>query len=123
MSELARPNTMGVAYSAPRMPNTERAKACARQIVEAFVDYNAEFRAITRRAPARFDGCDWKGSQRDAVERIELYDRYINQTVAELRLHLKERALDRKLWVRIRDYFAGQIEGLPDSEFTKTFFS
>lgn len=95
----------------------------ARRIVEAFADYNAEFRAITRRAPGRFDQCDWKGSQRDAVERIELYDRYVNQTIAELRLHLGARALDRALWVRIRDRFAEQIRGVPNSEFTKTFFS
>jgi len=101
----------------------EPSQTSARQIAAAFADYNAEFRAITRRAPARFDGCDWKGSQRDAVERIELYDRYVNQTIAELRLHLKEQALDRELWVRTRNHFAAQIEGVPDSEFTKTFFS
>jgi isocitrate dehydrogenase kinase/phosphatase len=96
---------------------------CAQRIVAAFADYNAEFRAITRRAPARFDDCDWKGSQRDAVERIELYDRYVNQTVAELRLQMGSRALDRDLWVRIRERFASQIEGVPDNEFTKTFYS
>ena len=45
-------------------------RECARHIVEAFARYNAEFRAITRRAPQRFDTRDWKGSQRDAVERI-----------------------------------------------------
>ena len=33
----------------------------------------------------RFDARDWNGSQRDAVERIELYDRFVNQTIAELR--------------------------------------
>ena len=106
---------------APAEPHT--AAECAHRIAEAFANYNAEFRAITRRAPARFDDCDWKGSQKDAVERIELYDRYVNQTVAEMRLHLGERALDRELWVQIRDDFAEQIEGLPDNEFTKTFFS
>ena len=106
---------------APAEPHT--AAECAHRIAEAFANYNTEFRSITRRAPARFDGCDWKGSQKDAVERIELYDRYVNQTVAEMRLHLGERALDRALWVSIRDRFAEQIEGLPDTEFTKTFFS
>jgi len=105
------------------MPTPDPATGCAREIAEAFADYNAEFRAITRRAPGRFDACDWKGSQRDAVERIELYDRYVNQTVAELRLHLTDQALDRSLWVKIRDHFAAQIEGVPDNEFTKTFFS
>ncbi|HEV2228733.1 MAG TPA: bifunctional isocitrate dehydrogenase kinase/phosphatase [Steroidobacteraceae bacterium] len=96
---------------------------CARHLVDAFANYNAEFRAITRRAPLRFDNRDWKGSQRDAVERIELYDRFVNQTVAELREALAGQALERELWRRIRAEFAALITGLPDPEFTKTFFS
>ena len=54
----------------------------------------------------RFDTRDWKGSQRDAVERIELYDRFVASTVAELRAQLGEQALDRELWARIRADFA-----------------
>ena len=38
------------------------AQDCARQIVDAFAHYNAEFRAITRRAPLRFDARDWRDS-------------------------------------------------------------
>ncbi|HVN44651.1 MAG TPA: bifunctional isocitrate dehydrogenase kinase/phosphatase [Steroidobacteraceae bacterium] len=100
-----------------------RSRECARHIVEAFARYNAEFRAITRRAPQRFDARDWKGSQRDAVERIELYDSFVNQTIAALRLALGEHAADRALWQQIRAEFATQISALPDTEFTKTFFS
>ncbi|HEY4447061.1 MAG TPA: bifunctional isocitrate dehydrogenase kinase/phosphatase [Steroidobacteraceae bacterium] len=96
---------------------------CARQIVDAFARYNAEFRAITRRAPQRFDARDWKASQRDAVERIELYDRYVTETVAALRLALGARAIDRSLWQELRSEFAAQIGALSDPEFTKTFFS
>jgi isocitrate dehydrogenase kinase/phosphatase len=96
---------------------------CARHIVEAFANYNAEFRAITRRAPLRFDNRDWKGGQRDAVERIELYDRFVNQTVAELQAGLGAAALERERWRRIRGEFAALITHLADPEFTKTFFS
>ncbi|HVP33249.1 MAG TPA: bifunctional isocitrate dehydrogenase kinase/phosphatase [Steroidobacteraceae bacterium] len=95
----------------------------ARHLVAAFAAYNAEFRAITRRAPLRFDSRDWKGSQRDAVERIELYERFVNQTVAELRAELGAAALDRASWRAIRAEFAALIGELPDPEFTKTFFS
>src|SRR5579883_3086996 len=95
----------------------------ARRIAGAFAEYNAEFRAITRRAPVRFDTRDWKGGQRDAVERIELYDRFVASTVAELRAMLGAQAEDRALWTRIRADFAERIEGLPDAEFIKTFFS
>lgn len=99
------------------------AAGCARYIAEAFAEYNTEFRAITRRAPQRFDERDWKGSQHDAVERIELYDRFVDMAIAELRLRLGERQHERALWIDIRQHFAAQIAGLPDAEFTKTYFS
>ena len=47
------------------------AAECAADAVAAFERYNAEFRAVTRRAPARFAERDWQGSQRDAIERID----------------------------------------------------
>jgi isocitrate dehydrogenase kinase/phosphatase len=102
---------------------TESAQPASRRIAGAFAEYNAEFRAITRRAPVRFDALDWKGGQRDAVERIELYDRFVARTVAELREMLGDRAQDRNLWTQIRADFAARIAGLSDTEFTKTFFS
>jgi isocitrate dehydrogenase kinase/phosphatase len=104
-------------------PEPSLAHECARAIAHAFTEYNAEFRAITRRAPLRFDSRDWKGSQRDAVERIELYDGFVNRTIDLMRDRLDERVLDRALWAEIRTQFAAQIRGLPDTEFTKTFFS
>ncbi|HEV2268816.1 MAG TPA: bifunctional isocitrate dehydrogenase kinase/phosphatase [Steroidobacteraceae bacterium] len=102
---------------------TDIVRLAARRIAGAFAEYNAEFRAITRRAPERFDARDWKGSQRDAVERIELYDGFVARTVAELRAMLGGEAQDRDLWTRIRADFAERIAGVPDAEFIKTFFS
>jgi len=107
----------------PVSPPPQAAADCARHIVDAFAGYNAEFRAITRRAPLRFDSRDWKASQRDAVERIELYDAFVNQAIAELRASLGPDALNRELWRRIHVQFAAQITALPDPEFIKTFFS
>ena len=99
------------------------AEECARRIVAAFAGYNAEFRAITRRAPLRFDSRDAHGGQHDAVERIELYDRWVNRTIAELRAALGAQTTERALWRRIHDEFAVQIGTLADPEFTKTFLS
>jgi isocitrate dehydrogenase kinase/phosphatase len=104
-------------------PPPSLARDSAREIREGFERYNAEFRAITRRAPLRFDARDSRGSQRDAVERIDLYDKFVNRTVSELRTKLGEFALDRDLWKQIRRDFPEEIESLPDPEFAKTFFS
>lgn len=98
-------------------------RVCASDAAEAFERYNADFRAVTRRAPGRFESRDWHGSQRDAVERIELYSNHVDTAVAALRLKLGEAALDRDLWILIKSEFAALILSMPDAEFRKTFFN
>jgi isocitrate dehydrogenase kinase/phosphatase len=99
------------------------ARDAAREIADAFERYNAEYRQITRRAPQRFDSLDWQGAQKDAVERIELYGRYVDSTVAAMRVHLGPEAQERFLWAEIKRRFEEIIAPHPDSEFRKTFFN
>jgi isocitrate dehydrogenase kinase/phosphatase len=96
---------------------------CAQTLVDAFADYNADFRAITQRARQRFEDKDWRGSQRDAVERIELYSRYVDSSVELMRSKLGDEAQERSVWSSIKRRFDEIIDPLPDSEFSKTFFS
>ncbi len=95
---------------------------CARTIVELFADYNAEFRAVTQRARQRFEQRDWRGSQRDAVERIELYSRYVDSGVELMARKLGEDVHERAVWSSIKRRFAELIDPLPDNEFKKTYF-
>jgi len=103
--------------------NAALADDCAAAIVAAFSRYNAEFRAITRRAPERFESRDWAGSQADVVARLELYSTMVNDSATALRTRLGERALDRGLWHEIKSAYAERIAALADPEFLKTFFS
>lgn len=96
---------------------------CAKAICEAFKEYNADFRQITLRASQRFKNQDWKGSQRDAVERIELYYLSIRRTVVELQRRLGFLTKDRPLWLKIRHHYCNIILYYVDSEFYKTFYS
>ena len=102
---------------------TALARDCARAIFDAFGDYNAEFRDVTRRARQRFETCDWVAARRDAMERIDLYDRYVGHTTEMMRARLGDRATDRNLWMRIRNCFEDEIRDFIDLEFEKTFFS
>ena len=101
----------------------ELVRDCAQALVDAFADYNAEFRAITQRAPRRFEARDWHGSQRDAVERIELYRRYVNNAVELMKQKLGDEVHERAVWSSIKRRYAEIIDPLPDNEFPKTFFS
>jgi isocitrate dehydrogenase kinase/phosphatase len=106
-----------------RVPDSALARDCARAIFDAFGEYNAEFREVTRRARLRFETRDWVAGRRDATERIDLYDRYVAETTEKLRGRLGQRATDRDLWVRIRTCFEDEIRDYIDLEFEKTFFS
>jgi isocitrate dehydrogenase kinase/phosphatase len=113
-----------VSQTAPRAGSRdELVQDCAQTLVDIFADYNAEFRAITRRARMRFEDRDWHGSQRDAVERIELYGKYVANTVATMQKRLGDEVQERSLWSSIRRRFAEIIDPLPDNDFPKTFFS
>ncbi len=109
--------------SRPQPGHAVMSDECAQAIVDAFISYNTDFRAITRRAPQRFETRDWIGSQRDAVERIELYDRYVLQIIAQLEERFGANVRDRSLWTGAKLRFAKLIEFMPDNEFMKTFFS
>jgi isocitrate dehydrogenase kinase/phosphatase len=100
-----------------------QAGRCAQQVVEAFLDYNARFRAITRRAPERFVARDWHAAQQDAVERIDLYEQRVAETIRALEQALGSDVRRREFWAEVKRHFANLIDGLPDSEFCKTFFS
>jgi isocitrate dehydrogenase kinase/phosphatase len=101
----------------------DAARDAAAAIVAAFASYNAQYRAITRRAPERFENRDWAGSQADVVERLDLYARMVADTVADMRERLGPKAQDVALWQAIKDDYATRIAGLADPEFLKTFFS
>jgi isocitrate dehydrogenase kinase/phosphatase len=107
------------------LPDTDMtlAQRCARVIVDEFAYYNREFRAISRRAPERFENRDWAGTQRDVVERLDLYTECVNRAIDDLTRRLGERVHDVPLWRLIKESFAGQIATLADPEFLKTYFS
>jgi len=95
--------------------------ACA--IHRAFEDYNAEFHAITQRSRRRFEEREWKLGQRDAVERIELYDRRVVRCVAGLVGLMGSSIADEATWGQVRQEFATLIGHCVDAEFYKTFFN
>ena len=101
----------------------ELVQNCAQTLVDLFAEYNAEFRAVTQRARQRFEDRDWRGSQHDAVERIGLYARYVDRGVDIMRRKLADDVHERAVWSSIKRRFAEMIDPLPDSEFTKTYFS
>ncbi len=71
----------------------------------------------------RFEERDWRGSLRDAVERIELYDKCVLRAVHQMQARLGDDVTERALWSSIKRRFTELIDALPDLEFDKTFFN
>jgi isocitrate dehydrogenase kinase/phosphatase len=101
----------------------ELARRTAADIFAAFEDYNQTFRAITRRADRRFVERAWQHGQRDAIERIELYDRRVEKCVADLVGRLAGHIAEVATWREIKAEFASLIAGFPDRKFDATFFN
>lgn len=92
-------------------------------IVGAFINYNDDFRKITRRSKRRFESRDWSRNQKDAVERIELYDKSVGRTVTAVKESMVDSVHDKSLWARIKDQYSHHIVGYADTEFFKTYYS
>ncbi|MEE4161353.1 MAG: bifunctional isocitrate dehydrogenase kinase/phosphatase [Woeseiaceae bacterium] len=103
--------------------SVDEAESLAAYLVDAFIDYNNEFREITRRARRTFEERNWAAARHDAVQRIDLYDSHVKSIVDELTARLGDRRMDRRLWADVKDHYTETIREYPDDAFFKTFFS
>lgn len=105
------------------MDDSDLLRLAAAGIHEGFLNYNSNYRRITRRARKRFEQREWAGARRDLSERIELYDKSVSRTLAALRPLLGERIDDLPTWHEIRQIYWSRVEDIPDGEFSKTFYN
>ena len=92
-------------------------------IFDAFIKYNDNFGRITRRAKSRFETRDWRGGERDFGERIELYTKSVDRTVAALSRHLDSQGIARDFWHDVKTSFGERVDGVADGAFCKTYFN
>ncbi|MCP5139390.1 MAG: bifunctional isocitrate dehydrogenase kinase/phosphatase [Chromatiales bacterium] len=95
----------------------------AAAICTAFEDYNDSFRSITQRAQRRFEMREWQLGQRDAVERIELYDHRVERCLAGLVGMLGRHIAEEATWNAARTEFSRLTADRPDRQFYATFFN
>jgi isocitrate dehydrogenase kinase/phosphatase len=95
----------------------------ASAIIASFEAYQLEFRDITLRAAWRQHARDWHGLQRDARDRLDLYDRVVQVALTGLGEILGPRLRDRTLWEAIKTAYAEAVRARIDSEIGETFFN
>jgi isocitrate dehydrogenase kinase/phosphatase len=92
-------------------------------IYDGFIRYNNNFHRLTKHARVRFEQRDWKGHQKDIVDRVDLYEKSVRRIVLILRRILGPRVNDHELWNKIRSYFGERLNKVPDAGFIQTFFN
>lgn len=99
------------------------AARAAAAIAADFRAYHAEFARITRRAARRFLEREWSLGQRDAVERIELYEHRVERCVAGLVPLMGTRVAQEGAWAAAKSAYGQLVSAAPDRELHLTFFN
>lgn len=105
------------------MTDAPAADLAARLSLEAFEAFDAEFRNLTRRGSRRFEEKDWQGGLRDAAERLDLYEKALDDISARLESGLGSEAESEPLWISAKACFAARIAGRYDIQRAETFFN
>ncbi|HUV30398.1 MAG TPA: bifunctional isocitrate dehydrogenase kinase/phosphatase [Acidobacteriota bacterium] len=109
----------------PKHPTTTQGLAqwASECIRDAYEKYSREFARVTRRAKRRFERADWQGRYKDALERLDLNEKSLEQVNAKLRHTLGVRTTDVSLWMAVKRKYTGLITGRYDIELAETFFN
>ena len=75
----------------PHQLTDSRAFDVAQALLEGFNKHYRLFREASRAAKARFEAADWHGQQRAQRERIEFYDRRVDEAVERLQTRVRHR--------------------------------
>lgn len=92
-------------------------------ITSAFLAYSTEFQRFTLQARWRFESRDWHGSQRDAAERLDTYNRLVTDCISRLSDAFGSSLHDRACWARAKRLYRGIVQGRADEEIAETFYN
>jgi isocitrate dehydrogenase kinase/phosphatase len=92
-------------------------------IHQAFGIYYTQYTAITQRAKDRFANRDWAGMQSDAGDRLELYKKVVDETVAAITEVLGPNSDDAALWAQTKVLYTGLVSKMDVWELAETFFN
>ena len=107
----------------PHHLNDSRAFDIARTLLDGFNRHYRPFRETSAAAKLRFEQADWHDQQRAQRERIEFYDKRVNEAVLRLRdeFHVDELSMDT--WQQVKLHYIGLLTDHHQPELAETFFN
>ena len=107
----------------PHQLTDTRAFDVAQALLEGFNRHYRLFREASHDAKARFEVADWQGQQRAQRDRIEYYDRRVDENVERLQREFDIGSLSMDSWQQVKLHYIGLLTNHHQPELAETFFN
>ncbi len=100
-----------------------RAFDIAQAMLDGFNRHYRLFREASAHAKERFEQADWHGQQRAQRERIEFYDKRVEEGAERLQNEFNASALSMDVWQQVKLHYIGLLTNHHQPELAETFFN
>lgn len=100
-----------------------RAFAIASAMLEGFNRHYRLFRQTSAQAKGRFEQADWHGQQQAQRERIEYYDKRVDEAVERLERDFSAKTVGTEVWQQAKLHYIGLLTNHHQPELAETFFN
>jgi isocitrate dehydrogenase kinase/phosphatase len=107
----------------PKLLSSQIAFDIARTILDGFDKHYRLFRQASQQARRLFERADWPAAQQAARERIDYYDRRVQECVHALEDEYAPEDLLGGVWREIKLHYIGLLSGHKQPELAETFFN
>ena len=92
-------------------------------MLEGFNRHYRLFRETSAAAKQRFERADWHGQQRAQRERIEFYDKRVEEAAERLQSEFEAATLPMDVWQQVKLHYIGLLTNHHQPELAETFFN
>ena len=107
----------------PTQLTDSRAFDIARAMLEGFDRHYRLFCEVSASAKQRFEQADWHGQQRAQRERIEFYDKRVDEAVERLEREFGASRVPMDVWQQVKLHYIGLLTRHLQPELAETFFN
>ncbi len=107
----------------PHRLTDTRAFDIAQAMLEGFNRHYQLFSETNRAAKQRFEAADWHGQQRAQRERIEFYDKRVDEAIERLQRDFDIATLQGDIWQQVKLHYIGLLVDHHQPELAETFFN
>jgi isocitrate dehydrogenase kinase/phosphatase len=107
----------------PQHLTDHRAYDIAEAMLEGFNRHYRLFRETSAMAKQRFEAADWHGQQRAQRERIEFYDKRVDEGAERLQREFDINNVSMDTWQQVKLHYIGLLTNHHQPELAETFFN